>query len=358
MAYVVLARRRAAAGRRGPRAGGGGGGGRGGASGGWGRSRARRTLRRSRRVAARATAPSSPPSAAPEGRPAAKALLRSAPRVHAPVKWSSAALLVLLVALLAPGSASARVMQTGIADDAVLLGGGREADDAVDDWRAMGVDVARIQVSWGRIAPSPTATKPPPGFQAANPDDPGYNWGVIDAAMGRLARVGIKPMLMIDGPPPLWASGNPARRIPRYRPSAPAFANFASAVARRYGASGGDYSLGNEPNLPLWIRPQADCGKHRCTPVASNVYRAMVNAAYPAIHAVDGDARVLIGALAPAGGGLTSAHAHTRRRRPREGERKPAPGGVRGRPGLRRRGPQAGPHGRLPRLQARARGRD
>jgi hypothetical protein len=228
------------------------------------------------------------------------------------VKWSSAALLVLLVALLAPGSASARVMQTGIADDAVLLGGGRAADVAVDDWRAMGVDVARIQVSWGRVAPSPTATKPPPGFQAANPADPGYNWGVIDAAMGRLARVGIKPMLMIDGPPPLWASGNPARRIPRYRPSAPAFANFAAAVARRYGASVQDYILWNEPNLPLWIRPQADCGKHRCTPVAPNVYRAMVNAAYPAIHAVDGDARVLIGALAPAGGDLKSANANTR----------------------------------------------
>jgi beta-glucosidase/6-phospho-beta-glucosidase/beta-galactosidase len=87
----------------------------------------------------------------------------------------------------------------------------------------------------------------------------------------RLARTGIKPMLMIDGPPPLWGSGNPRRGNPRYRPSAPAFANFAAAVAKRYGADVDDYILWNEPNMPLWVQPQADCGKKRCTPVSPNV---------------------------------------------------------------------------------------
>jgi hypothetical protein len=229
------------------------------------------------------------------------------------VKWSSAALLVLLAALLAaPATASARFMQTGMADDAVLLNGGRAADEAVAAWQALGVDVARVQVSWARVAPTPNAPAPPPGFQPSNPDDPAYNWGVIDAAVDRLQRAGIKPLLMLDGPPPLWGSGNPARGNPRYRPSAPAFANFAAAAAQRYGASVDDYILWNEPNLPLWIQPQAQCGKHNCTPVSPSVYRAMVRAAYPAIHAVDPVARVLIGALAPAGGALKSKNANMR----------------------------------------------
>jgi len=228
------------------------------------------------------------------------------------VKWSSAVLLVLLAALLAPGLASARVMQIGIADDAVLLRGGPEADEAVAAWQALGVDVARIQVSWARVAPTPDAPTAPPGFQPANPDDPAYNWTVIDAAVDRLQRAGIKPILMLDGPPPLWGSGNPVHGNPRYRPSATGFANFAAAAAQRYGASVDDYILWNEPNLPLWIQPQAQCGKHHCTPVSPGVYREMVRAAYPAIHAVDPVARVLIGALAPAGSALRSKNANMR----------------------------------------------
>ena len=55
------------------------------------------------------------------------------------------ALLVVLLsaALGAAAPAGARVMQTGIADDAVLLDGGAEADQAVAQWRDMGIDVVR-----------------------------------------------------------------------------------------------------------------------------------------------------------------------------------------------------------------------
>ena len=225
----------------------------------------------------------------------------------------TALLVVLLAAALgAAAPAGARVMQTGIADDAILLSGGAAADDAVKQWQALGVDVVRIQVSWARVAPTPESAVPPPGFQPANPSDPEYRWGTIDAAVDRLTSAGIKPILMLDGPPPLWASGNPARSNPRYRPSAPAFANFATAAAGRYGDRVDQYILWNEPNLPVWMQPQADCGKKRCTPVSPTVYRAMVLAAYPAIHAADPVSQVLIGALAPAGGDLKSENANMR----------------------------------------------
>jgi hypothetical protein len=223
-----------------------------------------------------------------------------------------AVLLLLGAALAAAGPAHARTLQIGIADDAALFEGGRVADDLVEDWRQVGVDTARIQVSWARVAPSPDSAVAPAGFRGDDHRDPRYQWSHIDAAMVRLTRVGIKPILMMDGPPPLWASGNPARRNPRYRPSATAFANFAFAVASRYAAAADEYILWNEPNLPVWIQPQATCGERLCTPASPNIYRAMVRAAYPAIHLADANARVLIGALAPAGGDLKSTNANMR----------------------------------------------
>jgi hypothetical protein len=226
----------------------------------------------------------------------------------------AAAVLVLALAALtgAAAHASARSLQVGIDDDGVLLGGGDAAGDAVAKWQKLGVDTVRVQVSWSRVVPDPGTDTPPPDFVAADPDSPGYHWGVIDAAVDRLAAAGIEPILMLDGPPPLWASGNPTLGNPRYRPSAPAFGAFASAAAQRYGTRVDHYILWNEPNLPLWIQPQANCGRKRCSPASADIYRAMVNAGYEAIHTVDPAATVLIGALAPAGGDLKSRNANMR----------------------------------------------
>ena len=226
----------------------------------------------------------------------------------------AAALLLLALAALTgtAAPASARSLQVGVDDDGVLLGGGDTADDAVSAWQKLGVDTVRLQVSWSRVVPDPGSDTPPPGFVAADPDSPGYHWGIIDAAVDRLAAAGIEPILMLDGPPPLWASGNPSLGNPRYRPSAPAFGAFAAAAAQRYGTRADHYILWNEPNLPLWIQPQANCGRKRCSPASADTYRAMVNAGYQAIHGVDPAATVLIGALAPAGGDLKSRNANTR----------------------------------------------
>jgi hypothetical protein len=222
------------------------------------------------------------------------------------------ALALMVVAGAAATPAWARSLQVGVDDDGVLLGGGAPADDAVAEWQQLGIDAVRVQISWSRVAPQPGSDTPPAEFDPANPDDPGYHWGVIDAAVHRLVGAGIQPILMLDGPPPLWASGNPVLGNPRYRPSAPAFGKFATAVAQRYGADVDQYILWNEPNLPLWIQPQAVCGKRRCSPASADTYRAMVNAAYQSIHFVDPVATVLIGALAPAGGDLKSTNANTR----------------------------------------------
>ncbi|MGZ4275663.1 MAG: glycosyl hydrolase family protein [Solirubrobacteraceae bacterium] len=224
------------------------------------------------------------------------------------------ALLALVAAVLATAAAPAhaRDLQVGISDDAVLLTGGQEADDAVAAWQKLGVDTVRIQVGWSRVAPEPGSRTMPADFNPYNSDDPGYHWGTIDAAVHRLVRAGIKPILMLDGPPPLWASSKPIAYNPRYKPVSWQFGAFAAAVAGRYGADVDTYILWNEPNLPLWLQPQAGCSKRKCIPVSPDVYRFMVRAAYPAIHTADASARVLIGALAPAGSNLKSRNANMR----------------------------------------------
>jgi hypothetical protein len=219
-------------------------------------------------------------------------------------------ILLALAALLACApTAHGRALEVGIAADGLLLNGSETAGrEAVERWRELGIDTVRLQVQWSRVAPdsgSPTQ----PAFDPANPEG-GYNWGDVDRAMRLIVSTGLRPILLLGGPPPLWASGNPAAGNPRLRPSSWQFGKFAAAVSARYGPVVEEYILWNEPNLPLWIQPQAQCAGKSCSPVSPHIYRYMVSAAYPAIKAVDPQSKVLIGALAPTGGRLTSRNAN------------------------------------------------
>src|SRR4051812_24772087 len=97
------------------------------------------------------------------------------------------ALAASLAALLCPAPSPARPpLHVGMADDAALFSDPAAADQSVVAWKRAGVDTVRIQVSWARIAPDPASRVAPDGFQAGNPDDPGYHWGVIDGAVDRV----------------------------------------------------------------------------------------------------------------------------------------------------------------------------
>jgi hypothetical protein len=226
----------------------------------------------------------------------------------APRILTSLAAVLLLLALAAP--AQARELKVGLATE--LPADPKEAREAVADWQRIGIDTVRLQVVWSRIAPDPRSYEPPPNFDPANHRDDRYAWGDVDRYVRMLDAAGIEPMLMIDGPPPLWGSTRPRVGNPRYMPSAWHFGQFAAAVAARYGEFVEEYILWNEPNLPVWLQPQARCIGKRCTPVSPHVYRYMVRAAYPLIHERDPSSRVLVGALAPAGGFLRSKNANMR----------------------------------------------
>ena len=222
---------------------------------------------------------------------------------------------VLAAGALLPAAAHASTsMETGIADDAALLNepSDARAAAAVNAWALLGIDDVRIFVQWQAIAPGIGDVKAPPGFNASDPNSPGYNWSRVDRAVNLVSAAGMRPLLVVTGPGPLWASQVPGRRSVRYKPRPDLFAQFARAAALRYAQAVDRYIVWNEPNLPLWLQPQNTCRGSRCTPYAPHLYRRLVRAAYPAIKGVDPTASVLFGALAPNGENAIKQNAKTR----------------------------------------------
>jgi hypothetical protein len=207
-------------------------------------------------------------------------------------------LAVLAALLVFACPARAAGPEIGIADDRALLYGGPDADAAIKEFQELGIETVRIYALWSRIAPnSPSGT---------------YDWGQLDAAVDRVVAAGMKPILTITGPGPLWVSRRAERGEPRYDPDPKLFGEYASAVAARYGDRVDRYIVWNEPNLGGWLRPQGQCRGRKCTPVAPHLYRDLVRAAYPAIHAADSKAQVLVGAMSSRGSNLTSENSNER----------------------------------------------
>jgi Cellulase (glycosyl hydrolase family 5) len=209
------------------------------------------------------------------------------------VRWSL--LPLLLLALAAPAHAASP--EIGIADDRILMSGGPTADRAVAEWRDMGVDTVRIFALWSQIAP---ASKPG-GFRSADPNDPHYRWFYVDDAIERVRAAGMSVTLTVTGPGPAWTSSAPRRGQGQWKPRPSAYAAFAAAVAKRYASRVDRYILWNEPNIWVWLSPQARCRRGRCTPMAPHLYRRLVRAAYPAIADNDPVSEIVIGALSPRG---------------------------------------------------------
>jgi hypothetical protein len=201
----------------------------------------------------------------------------------------------------APASSfAAHSVRIGIADDGIQRADTATAAATVAHWQELGIEVARLHVRWVSIAPAPDARRPPRGFHASDPDDPHYDWGALDRAITLLRAAGIEPLLSVTGSGPLWSSTQPQLGNPRWRPSPSRFAQFATAVAKRYGDAVTDYIVWNEPNQAGWLQPQFTCARS-CVPESPHVYRHLFNAAAAAIRAADPGAQVLAGALAPRG---------------------------------------------------------
>jgi hypothetical protein len=174
--------------------------------------------------------------------------------------------IVVLAAILAavPFATSARsasqsrYLQTGIFDDAHILGG--DPATVFPMLAELHARMIRVTLWWG--GPRGVATARP--ASPSDPADPAYDWKPYDRIVRAAAGEGIRVMFTILGTP-AWASGSPAwNRAPR---NAGDLESFAAAAARRYdgtfvpaGAAALPrvryWTAWNEPNNPVFLRPQ------------------------------------------------------------------------------------------------------
>ena len=185
----------------------------------------------------------------------------------------------------------------------------------LDLLRSLGVQYVRLFVRWSSLAPSPTASSPPAGFDGSSPGAyPAAGWSTYDAAIRDAQARGMHVMLDVGGPAPRWATGAGAPAGPTgvWKPSAAQFGQFVHAVTARYsgqynpaGASTplprvSFWSIWNEPNLGVNLAPESIDGSTVDTSPA--MYRGIVDAAWSALHATGhGHDTILIGELAPYG---------------------------------------------------------
>jgi hypothetical protein len=265
--------------------------------------------------------------------------LQRTARTHAP-GWRVAAALATLVAALVPagcgGSSTPSTHSTptatgqttptparplsrrpdlqSIIEDEALLHSDPTA--ALQLFKSLGTDRARLYVTWSALAPNPQAAHPPAGFDAANPAAyPAANWAAVDAIIrdARAARVGID--LTVGGSAPAWANGpgEPVGGPPGvWKPNPKAFGAFVHAIGERYsghyappGASAplphvDFWSIWNEPNYGVELAPQAS--DHTLVEDAPALYRGLVDAAWTALQGTGhGGDTILFGETAPRG---------------------------------------------------------
>ena len=231
----------------------------------------------------------------------------------------AAIVVAVLVAGASPGPASLpapahRVGLESIFEDETLLHENPAA--TLDTLRRLGVDRVRVYVPWATFAPDPSSSRPPSGFNAADPAAyPQSYWAIYDTIVRDAAARGMGLDFTVGAPPPLWARGpgDPGHPVhPQWRPSAPDFGAFMRALGTRYSGSYrpvgaatplphvGFWSIWNEPNLGPDIAPQTiDDSKIEVSPT---LYRNLLDAAWAALQAT-GHTRdtVLFGETAPAG---------------------------------------------------------
>jgi hypothetical protein len=170
-------------------------------------------------------------------------------------------------------------------DDVFLRQQGMDRDAGLDHAVALGVTRIRVNVLWNGVLV--------PGSTSAHPV---YDFSRIDALQQDAADRGIELQLTVAGPAPSWATKN--HRAGPDAPDAGKYAAFVRAVVTHFKGRVDRYSIWNEPNWNTWLAPANQ---------AASVYRKLYIAGYAAVKGVDPKAQVLIGELAPSGGGRAIA---------------------------------------------------
>jgi hypothetical protein len=230
------------------------------------------------------------------------------------VKRAAIALALVGLALGAQPAAATvmpRGLELGLADTAFSSPEPALRDEWLERARSARANLVLLGVAWSSIAPA----TPPAGFDPADPADPAYDWEALDGAVRSATERGMQPLLAINFAP-TWAEGPNRPNVKRaptgtWLPQPRELGRFATALASRYSGRFVDpvrpgagplprvrfFEIWAEENLAVHLTPQWRGDR----PVAPQHYRAMLNAAYAAIHRADRGARVIVGGLSPYG---------------------------------------------------------
>lgn len=185
-------------------------------------------------------------------------------------------------------------------DDRLLaLSGDAQSASSLDDTVTLGADTVHSLVSWGRVAPKPTSTKKPSGFNGVSPAAyPAANWDpwdtMVRGANDRDLDVILVPVLR----GPYWASQckGSQKKIAACKPSPTEFGKFVQALGKRYSGSYRDenqgggvlprvsrWSISNEPGIAGWLYPQFKLVKGQAIAQSPIHYRKVVYKAAAAL---------------------------------------------------------------------------
>ncbi len=191
----------------------------------------------------------------------------------------------------------------------MLLSSGPQArENTLDEMQTLGADTVRVLVSWRGLAPD-AASRHHPSGDLRDPSRYG-DWSALDGLVRSIRARGLGVILTPTGPGPAWAGhcGGSIARRQVCNPSPADFRSFVQALGRRYsGAYAGlprvnRWAVFNEPNVSLFLYPQARRVRGKKIPVSPTLYRRLVYGAYDGLRASGhGRDQMIVGETAPIG---------------------------------------------------------
>jgi hypothetical protein len=194
-------------------------------------------------------------------------------------------------------------MLVGFYDDEQVYG---RTDWALGQLRTLHAGIVRITINWSTVA----SRRPE---APADPADPAYNWTAVDSVISQASQHRVRILATIFGTPG-WA-GRAKNRLPRRIND---LRLFSHAAAKRYS---GNYRVKeneneperrlpavrhwlawNEPNNPVFLKPQWKMVKRKWRPQSAFDYAKICTAVWAGVHSTRlGGEKVACGATGPRG---------------------------------------------------------
>jgi hypothetical protein len=208
-------------------------------------------------------------------------------------------LLALAACAAAPAAGHASPRQASLFEAPNELLSDQTRTATLDQIQGFGVSNVRQIVYWQRFAPQPNSRRRP-SFDAADSNAyPAGTWTQLDNLVNEATARGMQVQLTLSGPVPKWATKRKRDHVTS--PSVKEFAKWVKAVGSRYGDQVSTWSLWNEPNSAVFLKPRGLA--------AAKVYRSLYIAGAKALRSVASNRhdRILLGETAPRGGRNQSA---------------------------------------------------